>query len=104
MNRESAKWAPFESLFKSKDFIEEYEAKLLLHPKPVLSDYELLELETSLLDAYHTQEKVCILYYYKGRDYQKIGIIRSISQNKVYFLDSTSLYLDQILKIKEANF
>ena len=104
MNRESAKWAPFESLFKTKDFLEEYESKLLLHPKPLLSEDELSELETSLLDAYHTQEKVEVTYYYQGRDYHKQGIIRLIAQGKVYFGDSTSLYLDQILKIKDTNF
>lgn len=104
MNRESIKWAPFESLFKSKDILDELEKKALLHEKPVLSEDELEELETLLSKAYHTKERIKVTYYYKGMDYEKVGIVDFIEQNKVYFLDHSSLYLDQILKIKDTNF
>lgn len=101
MNRESIKWAPFESLFKTSSVIDELEHKKEKHQKPVLSEDELLEIETNLLTAYHTKEMVVITYYYQGLDYQKKGIIANIKQNKVYFQDHTSLYFEQILKIKE---
>lgn len=104
MNREKAKWAPFESLFKSKEILKEFDEKRLLHEKPVLSEDELQDLESSLLEAYHTKRKIKVVYYYQGKDYEKEGIVCSIANHKVYFLDYSSLYLEQILKIKNANY
>lgn len=98
-NRNEIKWAPFESLFQSKDVIQELVKKKSFHEKPILSEDELLELEKNVLFAYHTRSKIQIFYYYQGLTYQKTGIITAIDSNKLFFQDHSSLYFEQILKV-----
>ena len=49
-NRNEIKWTPFESLFQTKDVIQELVKKKSLHEKPVLSEDELLEYNRILGD------------------------------------------------------
>ncbi len=100
--REEIRWAPFESVFSTKEIIKEIIEKKEKQPKPILSEDEFLDLEKKILEAIHTQEKVKITYYYNGRIYHKIGIISTILKNsfQILFQDKTSLYFEQILEIK----
>lgn len=100
-SRNEKKWAPFESLFRTKDFLEELEGKKHLVSKPTLSLDELEVLEKKILEAYHTHSPIKIKYFYNGHYFTKIGIISNLSKVscQVYFLDHTSLYFDQILDL-----
>ncbi|HIQ94028.1 TPA: YolD-like family protein [Candidatus Ventrenecus stercoripullorum] len=98
-NRNEIKWTPFESLFQTKDVMQELERKKAIHEKPVLSEDELLEIEKNVLFAYHTRSQIQISYYYQGLTYQKAGIITAIDSNKLFFQDHSSLYFEQILKV-----
>lgn len=99
-NRNEIKWTPFESLFQTKDVMQELVRKRSFHEKPILSEDELLEIEKNVLFAYHTRSKIQISYYYQGLTYQKKGIITAIQSNKLFFHDHSSLYFEQILKTK----
>ena len=99
--RENIKWAPFESLFHSKDLEQEITKEKLKCSKPTLSEDTLIENEKKLLDAYHTQAEIKITYYYNGYIYEKKSSISFLNyQNTEIFLkDHTTLYFEQILKI-----
>ena len=98
-NRSEIKWAPFESLFQTKDVMQELERKKAFHEKPILSEDEMEELEKNVLFAYHTRSKIQISYYYQGLTYQKEEIITAIDSNKLFFQDHSSLYFEQIVKV-----
>ena len=99
--RDNIKWAPFESLFHSKDLEQEITKEKLKCSKPTLSEDTLIENEKKLLDAYHTQAEIKITYYYNGYIYEKKSSISFLNyQNTEIFLkDHTTLYFEQILKI-----
>ncbi len=101
-NRQNIRWLPFESLFSTKEVIEELEQKKSLHTKPILSEDELELLEKQILEAYHTKSLVKISFYSQGKEKSKIGFITAIlkQQLQIYFSDHTSLYFEQILKLE----
>jgi len=100
-NRSEIKWEPFDSLFHSKDVLNDLEKKKQYQKKPTLSTDELEVLDFQLQEAYHTQAAVKISYYYQGYIYTKIGVISKINKQnfQICFDNSTSLYFEQILSI-----
>ncbi len=99
--RENSKWAPFESLFRTKDVEQEITKEKEKCSKPTLSEDTLLENEKKLLDAYHTKSEIKITYYYNGYIYEKSSSIAFLNyQNiEIFLKDHTTLYFEQILKI-----
>lgn len=104
--RDEIKWAPFQSVINTKEVLKEIEEKKKIHEKPILSCDDLERLEKNILYAYHTKSFVKVVYYAKGMEYIKNGIITHLSKQnfKIYFDDSSSLYFDQILKVEEGSF
>ena len=99
-NRETIRWAPFESIFHTKEVLSEIELQKQIHPKPILSEEEIEILEKKILEAIHTQSTVKVTYYYKGLEYSKIGKITRIQSSKLFFDDHSSLYFEQILNLQ----
>ncbi len=100
-NRGEIRWAPFQSILNVNDTMEELERKRNKTSKPILSTDELEQLERKILNAFHTRSFIEVTYYYQGIIYKKKGVISHISQNdfKVYFIDHTSLYFEQLLNV-----
>ena len=100
-NRQEIRWAPFESVLNTTTILNELKEENQKKEKPLLSSDELDELERKILNAYHTKMKIKVTYYYQGFCYEKVGIITHISKetSKIFFLDYTSLYFEQILKV-----
>lgn len=101
-NRNEIKWLPFNSLIPSNEIIKSLKEKRNSKQMPTLSEDELLELEELIKKAFHTKEKIQVTYFWQNKFYTKLGFIKNIdsNQNKIYFDDYTSLYFEQILKIK----
>lgn len=99
--RNEVKWAPFESLYKTSEILEELEQNQRKCAKPVLSEDELHIIEQNILSASHTKETILIEYYFNGCIFTKKGKISSIRKNdlKIFFQDQTSLYFEQILSV-----
>lgn len=99
-NRNEIKWLPFNSLIPSNEVIKNLRIKRNAKLMPTLSEDEIENLERLIKKAFHTKEKILVTYFWQDQFYTKLGIITNINQNKIYFNDHTSLYFDQILKIK----
>lgn len=102
MNRNEIKWLPFNSLIRANDVIKELQTKRNYKQMPILSEDELQNIEVMIKKAFHTKEKIQVIYFWQNNYYTKLGIIIKISTNnqQIFFDDHTSLYFEQILKIK----
>ncbi len=100
--RENIKWAPFESLFHTKDLEQEIMKEKTRCSKPTLSEDILIENEKKLMDTYHTQAEIKISYYYNGHIYEKISSIAffNYKNTEIFLKDHTTLYFEQILAIQ----
>lgn len=81
-DRGMAKWAPYKSLPEQEDYLEKMEEEKNKVDKPLLSDDELIELDTKL-STYNRGDPILIEYY----DY---GFIKTVDD----YLD----YIDTINK------
>jgi len=100
--RETIKWAPFQSVINTANVVKELEEKRNIHQKPILSCDDLEKIEQNILYAYHTKSFIQVVYYTKGMEYIKKGVITHLSKQsfKVFFDDATFLYFEQILKVE----
>lgn len=69
-DRGMAKWAPYKSLPEQEDYLEKMEEEKNKVDKPLLSDDELIELDTKL-STYNRGDPISIEYY----DYGFIKIV-----------------------------
>lgn len=81
-DRGMVKWAPYKSLPEQEDYLEKMEEEKNKVDKPLLSDDELIELDTKL-STYNREDSISIEYY----DY---GFIKTVDD----YLD----YIDAINK------
>ena len=101
--RNEIKWQPFNSIISSQEMLKELEAKRNLQKMPLLSEDEKEYLEMELKRAYHTHEKIKVIYFWKNQFFTKLGYIEyiDIQTNKVYFQDHSSIYFEQLINIKQ---
>ena len=101
-NRNEIKWQPFNAIIGAEEVIRELQIKRNYKQMPILSEDELLNLEVLIKKAFHTKEKIQVVYFWKNQFYTKLGFIKQIdvNQNKIFFDDNSSLYFEQMLKIK----
>lgn len=96
---EDTKWHAFESLYKTKEVLNELNRKRSYHEKPLLSEDEKSEIENKLLTFFHSGEIIILIFYREGYFYQKKGTVVKLVPPKIYFKDKTYLYFEQIIKI-----
>ena len=68
---EDTKWHAFESLYKTKEVLNELNRKRSYHEKPLLSEDEKSEIENKLLTFFHSGEIIILIFYREGYFYQK---------------------------------
>lgn len=104
-NRGEVKWQPFNAVVPASEVLQELKEKRNQQKLPILSEDDKENLEQNIQKAYHTKEKIQIIYFWKNQFYRKLGIIDHFNfQNKqIYFDDHTSLYFEQITKISFLN-
>ena len=95
------KWQPFNAIISGNKVIKELEEKRNKQIMPILSDDEKWTLESKIKKAYHTHEKIEVLYFWENQFFTKLGFINSIDtfHSKIYFQDNTSLYFEQLIEI-----
>lgn len=100
--RNEIKWQPFNAVIPSSVVIQELKEQRERQVMPSLSEDEKALLDAQIKKAYHTQEKIQILYFWNQHFFKKIGIIQHLDSvvQKIFFQDGTSIYFEQILKVQ----
>ena len=96
------KWAPFDSVISSKKVIRDIENSKHKIVKPILSEDELNNIESIILDSYHNKDEIEIKYFYNGKYYKIKNIISKIDNiKKIIVLDNNKkIYFNQIVSVK----
>lgn len=104
-DRDNIKWAPFNSVINGSEVIKEIQNEKSRKEKPVLSEDQLAELERTLLEAFHNQSVVEVIFYKNNRFNKITGIITKVdtTQKKITINNKNSYYFSNIIKIIVKN-
>ncbi len=104
-NRDSIKWAPFNSVINGDDVIKELKEEQNRINKPTLSEDQIRELETLILEVTTDKSLVEIIFYRHNHLYKVTGIITNIDpiQKKITINNQNSYYFKNIIKIIRKN-
>lgn len=100
-DRNSIKWAPFNSVINGNEVIKEINQEKSRKEKPILSEDQLEELESSILEAFDNQSTVEVIFYKNNHFYKITGIITNVNkaQKKITINGKNSYYFANIIKI-----
>ena len=101
LDRGIIKWQPFNSVTPSKEIINKLIKEKQKINKPVLSEEQLVCLQSSLLESYNNEIKSLIEYYKNGvilKDIAKIKIL-DLSHNRIILDNNKIIFFNQIIKI-----
>ena len=95
-DRGMIKWLPFNSVISTNYILQK--KKVLL---PVLSEEQKFYIEKKIINAYYTQEKIKIKYFYNGVIYQNDYFVKKINaiKKEIILNDSFKLNFQQIIDI-----
>ena len=101
-DRKMLKWLPFQSLPEQGDaLLELYNTPKNLR-KPVLSEDQLAELQYQFEEAFYQKKEVTFIIFQARALKEKKGIIIGYeASTKILYLTTGTLYISDILKIKE---
>jgi len=95
------KWLPFDSCFSGQHALHEVNSNKERIHVPVLSEDQIISLETKIFDAYHLNEDITIKYFYNGKILTTKGQIKAIDAlNQNILLNNKWLYFKQIISIE----
>lgn len=102
IDRGIIKWRPFESLIPSKQILQNLLLEKKKITKPILSEEEIMNLESQIIEAYYNKEKIQITFYKNGLLKNIKGQIIKIDQvyKLVYLNNNLKLLFNQIIAIK----
>lgn len=100
-DRETIKWAPFNSLINGYYLIKSIEYEKNKIPKPILSEEQINIIEQKIIEAYIDQTKLELKIYKNGYIYNTYGLITKINSiNKKIILNNKKvIYFFEILDI-----
>lgn len=100
-DRGMIKWLPFDSVTSSKKMVHSIMKEKNKITKPVLSEEQIKEIERGILEGFHNQNILRIVYFYRGSYQIKQGLILDLQENqkKIILEDHSSLYFDQIVQV-----
>lgn len=98
-NRNTIKWAPFNSLITTKELMDDINNKKI-DSMPTLSDEQTNNLEKKILNAYYEQSNINIKFFFNNKIISANGYIKKIdfTYHKIYFNNFTLLF-DQIISL-----
>ena len=96
--RECVKWQPFNALIPGSKMVNDVLKEKNKIPMPSLSDDQIADLESHLLEAYYNQNVIKLKFYRNGRYYLKQGRIKKIDKNPSKYLAK-----DTISNLKEPH-
>ena len=102
IDRGIIKWQPFNSVAPSKEIIYNLSKKRQKISKPILSEEQLQDIQSTLLEAYTNGLKVYIEYYKNGIINKIEQIIKKIDidHHCIILTNNNYIYFNQIIKIK----
>lgn len=97
--RECVKWQPFNALIPGSKIVNDVLKEKNKITMPSLSDDQIADLESHLLEAYYNQNVIKLKFYRNGRYYLKQGRIKKIDKiNKIITLeDDYQIFFKQII-------
>lgn len=103
--RDNIKWAPFNSVINGNDVIKELKEEKSRINKPTLSEDQIKELETIIIEAATDKSLVEIIFYKNNHLYKVTGIITNIDtiKKKITINNQNSYYFTNIIKIIRKN-
>ena len=102
-DRGMIKWQPFDSVISSKSVIRKILTEKEKISSPTLSSDQLVQLQERLLSSYYNQEQIKISYFYNGKIFTIIGLIKVINHSKklIIFDNNKSIHFEQLIKIEQ---
>ena len=93
------KWQPFDSVISSSEIAREVQKEKNKITKPILSEEQKNIIENNILEAYHENISIKILYFKNNQLYKKNNKIIKIypTNKKIIFDDYSYLYFNQIV-------
>ena len=96
------KWQPFNSLINGKLVVNSLLLEREKINKPIISEEDQKKLESEIIEAYYTQNKILIQYYKNGYLLKTLTKIKKIdcAYKTIYLENNIKLFFKQIIKIK----
>lgn len=102
MNKEIAKWAPFNAVIDGKAVIKDICDEKNKVFKPSLTDEQIEKIEQKIISSYTSKIYIKILYYYNYKINEIDGFITKIdTTNKTITLNNKNIFFTNIVDIKE---
>lgn len=100
-DRSNIKWAPFNSVINGNEVIKEIQEEKSRKEKPTLSEDQIEEIETTILEVFNNQSVVDVIFYKNNHFYKITGIITNVDtvQKKITINNKNSYYFSNIIKI-----
>lgn len=103
IDRGMKKWTAM-MLPEHVDMLREWQAEDTYTPRPILSEWQLEELQQTVVEAYVTQKNVMITVWIDGQEKQYQGIIKKLNPIKQQLhIQSSSImdtiYVEQIIRV-----
>ena len=95
------KWMPFNAVCDGNNLVDEIIYEKSKIRKPILSEDQLNNIQTKILESFNSKELIKIKYYMNNRIYELDSIIKKIDNiNKlIEFKNGKKLYFSQIINI-----
>ena len=100
-DRGMMKWAPFYSVLSEKEINDNVNDNNTVS-MPELSEDQIMEIETNIIDAYNNKKNIEITLYENYNIVKKIGVITKLdSIHKAIYLNKQMILFKNIISIKE---
>jgi len=100
-DRGMIKWLPFSAVEDPSTIIKNIEKQKNYHKKPILSKDQIEMIENDILEAYHTQNDILIIYLSNGIYKRlKTKILKIEASSKKITTIQKVLYFEQIINTK----
>ena len=95
-------WKPFNSVVSTKDMCTDIINNKNIIEMPSLSNDQLNDIENKIFTSYYSKCNLEILYYYMGKIYKIISLIKYIDKIKMQIIlgNGKILYFKQIVNVK----
>ncbi len=100
-DRGMIKWAPFSAVVNGNELLSEIKEEKSRISKPILSEEQINELESIILEAFASHSTIEIIYYKDNHAYKITGIITKIEPitKKITLNNQKNIFFNNIIRI-----
>lgn len=104
-DRGMIKWAPFASVINGPILLKELKEEKSKIKKPVLSEEQIEDMETTIIETYTSKDLVEIIFYQEEHFHKITGFITKIeaTSKKIIINNTKSLFFSNIIRIIKKN-